>query len=71
MIRRPLAPGDRVQYATRWLRSIGAYTGDLPFARGTVAAVEDHGHGFVLVRVDWTRGAGSPRVLAANLEVIR
>lgn len=69
--RRPPAPGDRVRYATNWLRSIGAYTGELPFARGTVATVEDHGQGFVLVTVDWTRSEGSRRVLAANLEVLR
>ena len=66
-----IAPGDRVRYATNWLRSIGAYTGELPVARGTVAAVEDHGQGFVLVTVDWTGGEGSRRVLAANLEVLR
>jgi hypothetical protein len=35
--------GDKVAFSATWLRSIGAYTGPLPFARGEVTAIRDCG----------------------------
>ena len=52
-MRRAIKAGDRVQYAARFLRSIGVCTGELCFAAGTVAEVERHG-GTTLAVIDWT-----------------
>lgn len=48
--------GDRIKYASRWLRSVGAYTGPLPFARGRVVALKECGRQFVLATVEWDKG---------------
>lgn len=47
-----IAIGDRVMYSARFLRSIGAYTGDLGLARGVVVALKPVGR-LVLASVDW------------------
>jgi len=59
--------GDRVKYSVRWLRAAGLYTGPVPFARGTVVAVEQFGDR-KLVTVDWDGNDDIPtRVLVSNL----
>ncbi len=70
--------GDRVQYSTDWLRSTCTYTGDIPFARGTVIDVDPR-FGGGLATVDWSRpdthrvrgGSVPRRILCANLEKVR
>jgi len=44
--------GDRVKYRREWLRSVGCYTGELPFARGTIAALQQVGP-IVLATIAW------------------
>ena len=61
--------GARVAYSARFLRSIGAYTGVLPFARGRVADVSDSG----IVTVDWENDFANEvpkRILASNLVLV-
>ena len=66
---REIKPGDRVQYAARFLRSIGTYTGDLCFAVGTVAEIERHG-GTTLATIDWTTSRMPRFVAVANLVTV-
>jgi hypothetical protein len=53
--------GDRVAYRVTFLRSICAYTGELPFARGKVTDITGD-----IATIDWNNGA-PPRVHTANL----
>jgi hypothetical protein len=32
--------GDKVGYTAKWLRSVGAYTGSVPFRRGTFVGMD-------------------------------
>jgi hypothetical protein len=50
----------------RWLRSVGAYTGPLSFARGTVSRIDKFGD-FDLVTVDWGNPDIPGKVIAPNL----
>lgn len=59
-------PGDRVAYSRAWLRSIGAYTDKLPFARGTVTALTPLGE-TTLATVHWGDDDIPPRVNVLNL----
>lgn len=60
--------GDKVAYSRAFLRSTGMFTGDIPFARGTVTALEPLRHGgTVLARVQWDRSGILERVNVANL----
>lgn len=61
-----IKPGDRVAYSAQFLRSIGAYTGDLPHARGVVESVQVLGN-CQLVTVRWDDTELPGRVLACNL----
>ena len=61
--------GDKVKYSVRFLRSIGAYTGDLPFARGIVLEVKNQAYSPALVTVQWNNDAPC-KVLASNLALI-
>jgi hypothetical protein len=68
-MKRDIVAGDRVQYAAKFLRSIGTHTGELCFAVGTVAEVESHG-GTTLATIEWTI-ARMPRVVnVANLVTV-
>lgn len=54
------SPGDRVKYRVQFLRNVGAYTGWMPFAKGTVYEVSASG----IVTVLWEEGpygAKAPR----------
>jgi hypothetical protein len=67
--------GDKVKYARDFCRSIGAYTGDIPFARGTVQRIERWDSGLEVAVVRWDQvdtGAaieleGTSKVNTANL----
>lgn len=56
MIRQPLTIGDRVRYASPFLRTIGAHTGWTPAARGTVTTL--WGDGFATVLWDVAKPDG-------------
>ena len=58
--------GDRVAYAKQWLQGTGQYTGDAPFARGTVTAVEPMGSTQLAV-VKWDAPDLPDRVNVRNL----
>jgi hypothetical protein len=58
--------GDRVAYSFQWLKSAGMLHSEYAQGRGIVTAVKPLGSG-ALVSIDWQKGAGAPRVLAANL----
>lgn len=65
--------GDRVQYRAAWLRSVGAFTGPLPFAKGTITKITGTPGGSMLASITWS---GYTEELAAkvntfNLEAIR
>jgi hypothetical protein len=73
--------GDKVAYSAAWLKSTGMRTGDYPFLRGTVVAVQDMSE-VQLVTIEWTlRGKPYPmssqyhddgfgRVIAPNLTLV-
>jgi hypothetical protein len=62
--------GDRVQYKSEFLRSICAYTGSLPFAKGKVKELFQSGS-FILVTIDWQDEDIPERVNIKNLEKCR
>lgn len=68
-MRREIKAGDRVQYAAKFLRSIGTYTGEICFAVGTVTEVEHHG-GTTLAVIDWTIARMPQTVNVANLVAV-
>ena len=67
--------GDKVKYRAKFLRSIGAYTGQLPFARGMVIGINSIEPRFkrlsntVIVSVNWNNPDIPERVNLKNLEV--
>lgn len=73
-----LKVGDRVRYSTKFLRSISAYTGDLPFARGEIEELKPIGRSELLIAtIKWDRaygggdeGSAARKVLVSNLERI-
>jgi hypothetical protein len=59
--------GDKVAYSVQFLRSIGETTGEMPFARGTVTAIQPLGS-LQLVTIDWEGNYTPPdKVIAHNL----
>lgn len=63
--------GDRVRYASAFLRNTGQVTGDVPFMRGRVIGVKKlSSDGPVLVEIQWDSGE-TGRVIAPNLEACR
>jgi len=61
-----MKPGDRVCFARHFLRNTGQFTGDVPFAVGTVEAVIDYGS-FTLATIRWDNLAGHKTVNVKNL----
>lgn len=47
-----IRPGDRVRYASKYCRQVGAVTGWLPQARGTVTRLWGHGDRLAVIRWD-------------------
>ncbi len=68
---KPIQVGDRVAYSTIFLRSTGQYTGDVPFARGTVVSLLPlGGRAAVIAEIDWHSDELPPRVHVANLVTV-
>lgn len=61
--------GDKVGYAASFLRSTGQYTGEAPFRRGKVVALDEVQPNYVLVTVEWDHGVTS-NALHSNLAKI-
>ena len=59
--------GDAVAYSRAFLQSIGAYTGDMPRAKGKVTGLVPVGRELVLAEVTWDRAELPPRVNVRNL----
>ena len=68
-MKREIKAGDRVQYAAKFLRSIGIHTGELCFAVGTVAEIERHG-GTTLATIEWNIARMPRMVNVANLVTV-
>lgn len=62
----PIQVGDKVKYKAEWLRSVGMYTGPVPFARGVVTALEPVGS-MTLAVIKWDRPGIPERVNVENL----
>lgn len=63
--------GDRVKYSRAFLRSIGAISGAMPFAKGTITALDSFGGSFDLVSITWDGGEDLPgRVNVKNLVLV-
>ncbi len=60
---------SRVKYSTSFLRSIGAYTGELGFARGVVTAIKDLGS-LKIATIDWADESIPAKVNIKNLTAI-
>jgi hypothetical protein len=60
--------GDRVRYSATFLRSIGCYSGTLPFARGTITAVKNYSKSFAIATIDWQNPDVPEKVNVGNLE---
>lgn len=58
--------GDEVAYAVQFLRSIGEVSGPLPFARGTITALDSYG-GVTIATIAWNDPEIPQRVNVANL----
>lgn len=61
-----LQPGDRVAYSRDFLRSIFAFAGDMPHARGEVKKLVPLGE-TTLAEIDWDRAEMPARVNVKNL----
>lgn len=59
--------GDPVLYSRRFLRSIGASTGDMPHARGQVTAISQVGRSITLASITWNKPELPDRVNVQNL----
>ena len=62
-----LKVGDAVAYSRAFLQSIGAYTGDLPRAKGKVTGLVPVGRELMLAEVAWDRAELPARVNVKNL----
>jgi hypothetical protein len=63
---RELTIGTKVKLSRVWLKSIGAYTGSLPFARGTITGIMDLGS-IQLAIVKWDNPDAPAKVNTKNL----
>ena len=62
-----IAQGSRVRYSRKFLQAISAFTGPLPFARGTVTEVSGTPE-FALASIEWDNPEDLPaRVNVKNL----
>lgn len=60
--------GDKVRYKSEFLRSTGQYTGDIPFARGTIKEIKKYSGDFAIALIDWQNENVPARVNIGNLE---
>lgn len=61
--------GDKVQYSRQWLQSTGTYTGDIPFARGTVVMLHSIGER-TIATIDWKDDNIPRKVMTCNLILV-
>ena len=61
-----LKPGDRVCFSRAFLRNIGEFSGWMPFAVGSVEALEDLGGDLLIAFIRWDDGVEG-RVNVKNL----
>ena len=67
----PIQVDDKVCYSRSWLRSIGQFTGDLPFTRGRVTRLHEVSRGqLVLASVDWDKPDIPKTVNVRNLSKV-
>lgn len=64
-----MKPGDKVGYSRKWLKSIGAVTGDLPRAKGIIQEIKDLGS-LKIATVKWDLPDIPERVNVKNLAKI-
>jgi hypothetical protein len=62
-----ISVGDTVAYSRRFLRSISAFTGEMPRARGRVVAISQLGKDVTLAAVEWNTPELPGRVNVKNL----
>lgn len=62
-----ISVGSHVKYSRSFLRSISAFTGKLPFARGIVKELQPVGSSLILARIDWQDPEVPERVNVKNL----
>ena len=67
----PIQVGDIVGYSKAFLQSTGQYTGDAPFARGKVIALQPLGADILLAEIDWVKPDLPSRVNVNNLSTVR
>ncbi len=63
--------GVKVEYSSRFLKSCFINTGPLPFAKGRVSSIDEHGRARI-AHIDWTNDFCNElpaRVLTRNLKV--
>ena len=68
---RPVQVGDTVGYSKAFLQSTGQYTGDAPFARGKVLALQPLGQDTILAEIEWDKPDLPARVNVRNLTTAR
>jgi hypothetical protein len=67
MVKQTFKVGDRVGYSKAWLQSTCQYTGDVPFARGVITALQPLGDN-VLATIEWDAGFDMlGKVMCCNL----
>lgn len=69
MAKTALEVGDKVMYSKSFCQSIGAYTGEIPHARGTITDFVSLGSKRLAV-IDWNNDAPG-KVLDVNLSKVR
>ena len=62
-----LQVGDRVAYTKAFLQSIGAYTGDMPHAKGVITDLKRLSEETTLAEITWDRPELPSRVNVKNL----
>jgi len=62
-----LKKGDKVQYSSSWLRSVGLYTGDYGRAKGVVLGVKKINDTTQVVSIRWDKPDIPTKVLNKNL----
>lgn len=62
-----LQVGDAVAYSRSFLRNIGAFTGDMPHAKGEITGIKALSREVVLADVTWDRAELPARVNVKNL----
>jgi len=67
MMKKPqFSLGDNVAYSVQFLRGIGAFTGELPAARGRIVGIEKIGT-LKLADIEWNNSDLPNKVNVANL----